>query len=287
MSEQSTPEKDEQLNMRTLVVNGQQFLTDLPEGVELFGEDTNDATKHPLNPRDLDKLDPGAYTIYFAGEDQLEPYVPARSIVMRHGPKGLVVDSESFTPTFDGDSAGWVFRLGSERLLHALGYEFASDESDSYISGVPTPETLRKAAAEYGVEVEFFDEKEIRSPEYLATVADGKYPVSYAYFDHDIGDDHITAFLLGGGLLKGSLSRVAQDALQLDRVEQDRITAEIDNFTGLYRGAIAEGVDAPMSSDGKTGRQYVHESGKEMGLTESEIEDMLQVGLARSKDFAV
>lgn len=116
--------------------------------------------------------------------------------------------------------------------MQALGYEFADDESGLYISGAPTPETLRKAAAEYGVEVVFFDEKEIRSPEYLTAISEDKYPMSYDYYDHDIGDDHITAFLLGGEQLKDNLSRVAQDALELDRTEQDRITAEIDTFQG-------------------------------------------------------
>jgi len=279
-----TTEADASSKGRPLIVGDQQFLTDLPDDVEPFTPDTIDATTAPLNPKDLDKLQPGAYTIYFVGEDQVEPYVPARSIVMRDGPKGLVVDSESFTPTFDGNSAGWTFPIGSEKLLQALGYEFATDESDPYIFGVPTPETLRKAAAEYGVEVEFFDEKEIRSPDYLAVIAKDKYPVSYAYFDHDIGDDHITAFLLGGGLLKDSLSRVAQDALQLDRTEQDRVTAEIDTFTGLYRLAIAVGVDNPVDST-HTGRQRVHEAGQRIGLTETEINKLLQVGVAKAEQF--
>lgn len=278
------PEADTPFSGRPLVVGDQQFITDLPDDVEPFTADATDATTHPLNPRDLDKLDPGAYTIYFAGEDQIEPYVPARSIIMRSGPKGLVVDSECFTPTFD-DETGLDFPVGSEKILQALGYEFADDGSDPYIFGVPTPETLRKAAAEYGVEVEFFDEKEIRSPEYLTAIAGGRYPVSYEYFDHDIGDDHITAFLLGGALLKGNLQHVAQGALRLDRAEQDRITAEIDTFTGLYRGAIAAGLDAPMSSGGKTGREWVYESGARLGFTESEVEELLQVGLTKAEQF--
>ncbi len=284
-SENIAPETEASFLGRPLVVDNQQFLTDLPDDVEPFTPDTLDATTDPLNPKDLDKLQPGAYTIYFAGDDQVEPYVPARSIIMRNGPKGLVVDSESFAPTFDGNPAGWVFPTGSEGLLQALGYEFADDESGLYISGAPTPETLRKAAAEYGVEVVFFDEKEIRSPEYLTAISEGKYPVSYDYYDHDIGDDHITAFLLGGKLLKDSLSRVAQDALKLERTEQDRITAEIDTFTGLFRLTIATGVDAPMSSGGKSGRQWTHESGRRLGLTETEIEDMLHAGVTNAEQF--
>ncbi len=282
----AAPEADTPFSGRPLMVGQQQFLTDLPDGVEPFTADTTDATKHPLNPRNLDKLQPGEYTIYFAGDDQVEPYVPARSIVMRHGPKGLVVDSESFTPTFDGDSAGWTLLAGNESkgLLQSLGYEFASDESGLYISGVPTPETFRTAAAEHGIEVVFFEEKDIRSPEYLATIAGGKYPVSYDYFDHDIGDDHITAFLLGGTPLKESLQRVAKGALQLNRAEQDRVTAEIDNFTALYRGAINLAVDNDITGSKKY-HEWVHQSGTRLGLTEAEIEEMLRVGAINAKQF--
>jgi len=286
MSEQPKPEKDTTLDSRTLTVNGQQFLTDLPEGVEPFSEHAVDVTTSPLNPKDLDKLEVRAYEIYFAGDDQVEQYVPARSIIMRNGPKGLVVDSECFTPTFDAGSDGWTFIAGSEGLLHALGYELDGDESGSRISGIPTPGTLRSAAAEQGVEVEFFEEKEIRSPEYLETIGVGKYPVSYAYFDHDIGDDHITAFLLGGVPLKDSLRHVAQNAMKASREIQDQITAKIDYFTGLYRGAISLGPDV-INGGGKTSRQWLHETGKEIGLTESEIDDMLQVGLTRAKEFAI
>ncbi len=286
--ENLTPEGDTSLDRRPLIIGDQHFLTDLPDGVEPFTADTTDATTNPLNPKDLDKLEPGAYTIYFAGDDQVEPYVPARSIIMRSGPKGLVVDSECFTPTFDDDSAGWTLLAGNESqgLLQSLGYEFASDESGSYISGIPTPETFRKAAAEHGIEVVFFDEKDIRSPEYLAAIAEGKYPVSYDYFDHDIGDDHITAFLLGGAPLRESLQRIAQGALQLDRAEQDRITAEIDSFTGLYRGAINVEVDRDTVGSKKY-REWIHESGAKLGLTESEIEEVLASGIAKAEQFKI
>lgn len=286
MNEQETPEVDVPLHGRELLVNGQRYLTDLPEGVEPFGVDAHDATTDNLNPKDLDKLLPKAYTIYFADKDQSEPYVVARSVIMRQGSKGMVVDSECFTPTFGKEDAErWTFLEGSEGLLLALGYELTSDESGSYISGIPTPETLRAAAAEQGVEVEFFEEKEIRSPEYLATIAEGKYPVSYAYFDHDIGDDHITAFVLGGVPMKAGLQRVAQRALGLDRAQQDKLTANIDAFTNLYRGVISAGVDINMTQ-GKTGREWVHESGKQIGLTETEVEDMLQTGIAKAQELA-
>lgn len=286
MNEQELPELDNPLAGRELIVNGQRYITDLPEGVELFGAETTDITTEPLNPKDLDRLLPKAYTIYFADKDQQEDYVVARSVILRQSSNGMVVDAECFAPTFGEDTSPWTFLGDSEGLLLALGYELSEDESGMYISGVPTPETLQSAAAKQGIDIEFFDGKEIHTPEYLGAIARGKYPVAYGYFDHDIGDDHITAFLLGGDSLRNCLQRVAQSALQLDRAEQDKLTADIDAFTNLYRGVISAGVDTNMAA-GKTGREWVLEAGKRIGLTEVEIEDMLRAGVEKTNERSI
>lgn len=73
-------------------------------------------------------------------------------------------------------------------------------------------------------------------------------------------------------------------ALNLDRREQDRLTADIDSFTNLYRSVLSAGVDVNMTNN-KTGRQWVYESGKRIDLTDAEIEATLQEGITKSRDL--
>lgn len=286
MIEATRHEEEATHHLRDLVINGQVYETDLPTYVNPFNSDATDITTDMLNPRDLDLLAPGSYTISFAGEDQVKPYVVARSIIISEGPQGLVVDRETFNPAFGDDSQlGWTLLPDGIQIMQSLGYAIGEDELGCYISGIPTPQTFQRAAAKQGIEIEFFDQKEIRSPDYLLAFSQGNYPVSYAYYDHDISDDHITALVLGGEPIMRSLKRIAGEGLNRDREFQDSLTAGIDTYTMVYRAAISTGLNTIMAQD-KTAQEWVHQVGQEIGLTVDEINAILAAGRTK-RDLTV
>ena len=269
---------------------GQLYATDLPEDIQVFGPETTDVTTNLINPRDLDKLGPGNWSYTFAGPDQEAPYVVARSVITREGPKGLVIDSDSLFPSYDEGIDRWTYEGGGAKILRALGYELSLDANGKeVVTGVPTPETLRKAAAEQGIDIEFFDEGEqIQGPKYLDAFARGKYPVSYMYYDHDISDDHFTALVLGGDSMKAGLQRVAQEALKQDEDTQHITASGMDAFTSYYKWAFAYGLDTLVEDTDLTARELVVRGGQQYcGLTEAEVEDMFEVGIAKAKELGM
>lgn len=286
----STTEETPQGPTHEIELGGQLYVTDLPEDIKVFGPETTDATTNLLNPRDLDKLGVGNWTFKFAGADQEAPHVVARSVITREGPKGLVIDSDSLFPSYEDGIDHWTYEGGGAEILRTLGYELSPDASGKeVVTGVPTPETLRKAAAEQGIDVEFFDEGEqIQGPKYLDAFARGKYPVSYMYYDHDISDDHFTALVLGGDSMKAGLRRVAQEALEQDEDTQHITASGIDAFTSYYKWAFAYGLDNEVKETGLTAKELVIKAGKPYcGLTEAEVEDMFEAGIAKAKELGM
>lgn len=284
MSEQFTDNSEiQQLPTRELIIGGELYTTDLPAGVEIFSQDAKSATHDPLNMRDLDKLEPGNYSIWFAGEDQEAPYVVARSVIMRQGPKGLVIDRDCYAPPFDEEGKpvnNWPLGKSTSPVMLALGFEIGTDEHGRRVTSVPTPNTLYAAAAEQGVTIEFFEEEEIRTPEYLGANSRGNQPVSYAFYDHDAGDDHITARVLGGEPMTAGLQRISTEALKQNKDVQDSCTLGIDSFTGVFREALSHGLDTDWA--GWSAKEWVMSEGLLIGLTEPEIEAMLEVGISNA-----
>lgn len=270
-----------------LLTDAGRFLTNLPPTVDLFCDGIEDITTDAINPRDLDKLAVGDYSIWFADSDQVEPYVLARSINLRNGSQGPVIDTASWAPHQNQTrQIYWTHMSENPVVLKLLGYEFSDNNDDLDISAVPTPQTLKKAAAKMGVNVVFFEEYDIKSPQYLGELSQGNYSVSYANYEHDISEDHLLAFTLCGDALKLGLQAVANKALLLDRPKQNLITKKIDYFTGMLSVLLC-GLHSSWAAKLSDDIQILNDVGGEIGLDQNTVDQILLAGGSKAEALGV
>jgi|GEM_PF-908422 len=249
-------------SVRPLELNGKRCMTDLPVGVEVFEDVTEEMADittvalATLRPTALDTIPVGKFSV--TGEletfdDNFQPITMTlnRPIEAAQTDKGKVVSTESFGKLQDE----WKLQPDMGDLMEALGY--VTETSDGYrrITAIPTPDTIKRAASKLGVDIKLFpDDGYIPGIDYLQTFADGQYPVSTGkseFYKHDIEDDHLTSMALGGEPLKSALRTVAAAALQQGEAVIDDTARGIDSLTNALRGVVATSSEFLGSAFGK------------------------------------
>ncbi len=243
---------------RRVEIAGHSYTTNLPEGTYPFYEHGGQGslTEIELSPNRLDELTEGTYIVSETPADVsqtgTEPYT--RTIIIRQNEHGKAIDTKSFSrPDLLGMDPS------TAQYFSKLGYEF----DDTLVNGkltpsaVPTPETIKTAAKELGVDIEIFEEGLISPTDYLHTLANGKFPVSGAsesYYRHDASDTHLKVMLLGGTEIRSVLAEAASRALSAGGSTVGEATGAIDMYT-----------DALSDIYNELG--YSHSSAIELGLT--------------------
>lgn len=261
-------------DIRTIIVGSQVYETDLPAGIDIFEEPHS--FKKPLHealsPSALDELPVGIF--HFSGEtteiDESFQNVTRsieREIQVIETDKGKVIGVESF-----GKNADWRMQPDTGKLMSALGYVIDGEAGRARIIAVPTPETVKKAAQDIGVEIEFFPKDGyIPGSQYLQTYVDGKYPVAMgeaSFYQHDIEDDHLTAMALGGVHLRDALKSASETALLKDEKTIDHVAQTIDSYTASLRAVVSSHSELLGEAYGDArGRTTLIDIGEEIGIT--------------------
>lgn len=261
--------------LKEQVIDGFSVKTNLPEHSSLF--DSSDTSEHlfarPLLPSAVDAIPVGEYRMESYYSD--DPYYD-RVIIVSEDEEGKYVN---------GMELGLFNNIGgSQKLMETLGYKLG--HKSGHDTQVPTPNTLQKNARKLGVEIEYFpDQGLIESNDYLRAFAKGKYPVSTGnakYYSHDTQDDHLTAVVLGGELLRDALQGVASEALA-EGMELDEYAMAIDTFTADLRGAVA-----PTNNDKhKFFAQELRFVGRGLGFEDETIDAILETAKAKGREFGM
>ena len=157
------PVAEDAATERTITVDGQEYQTNLPDGVQLITDGGSarylDLEQKPLLPGDFDALQPGTY--FIRGErEKMDDFKPEPEMVPveRH----IEVKESEFGKTISRESLGerWSIEPDAAELMQTLGYEVVQTEHGPRISGAPTPETVKAAAGLAGVDIRFFDDVE-------------------------------------------------------------------------------------------------------------------------------
>lgn len=280
----------------TTMVNGREYATNLPVGLDVFeaadyGLDRLEEA--PLAPSKLDTIPVGRFSVSGTEEQADEfltkkPVAVSRMIVARETDKGKVIELESF----GSEAYDWRLQPDTSELMTALGYVIARNEAGyDTIAAVPTPETVKKAAADHGVQVEFFPEHGyVPGSKYLTAFKEGKYPASSGksvQYKHDIEDDHLTAMVLGGEPLKEALSVAATAALETnDGSTIDTMSQSIDIFTATLRAVISSHSQLLGEAYGKeSGRRTLKECGEACGIAPEVTAQILATAQAKAHTF--
>ncbi len=278
------PVAEDAATERTITVDGQEYQTNLPDGVQLITDGGSarylDLEQKPLLPGDFDALQPGTY--FIRGErEKMDDFKPEPEMVPveRH----IEVKESEFGKTISRESLGerWSIEPDAAELMQTLGYEVVQTEHGPRISGAPTPETVKAAAGLAGVDIRFFDDVEtIQGSDYLQTIAEGQYPASTKseiMYKHDIEDDHLTTMVLGGEPLKQALVVVAQNALEKGGDLVDDTAMGIDTFTATIRGVISTHHELLGEAYGlEMGRRTVIQAGERIGIPPEETLKILE-----------
>ncbi|MDB5163977.1 MAG: hypothetical protein JWS12_595 [Candidatus Saccharibacteria bacterium] len=271
-------------------IGGNTYQTNLPKSVHPL-EDTGSRLTQSLRPTELDKLPVGSFEIsgtepdYNDDGDKIERAV-SRNITVKESEHGKVISADSFYRVWLGAQPD------AAALMTALGYEVKSENGNTKILGVPTPDTVKRAAAKLGVDIAFFpDDDYILGRDYLQAYVDEKYPASLkkeSIYEHDITDDHLTAMVLGGAPLKEALRDVSAQALQADQVTVDKCASNIDKFTATLRAVVSihgELLGEPYGIE--QGRRTLIETGALLGLSTETVGDILAVSQENGRKFGL
>ena len=263
---------------RPIVIDGREYQTNLPEGVQLIEPKGNSLKSAELIPKDFDALRPGKYIVHGGAEKGTNGEISEeiRRIEVRENESGMTI-------LCDPPLGNIPVERDALELMQALGFDVSWGVGGRPIAGVPTPETIKAAAALLGVEIQLFPEtNSISGPDYLRAFADGKYPVStksYYYYRHDIGDNHITAMVLGGEPLKQALAEVATRVLagthELGNI--DGTASAIDAFTAALRAVVSETeLSFKEAYRSQSGRSTLIKRGEALGLTAEKTQEILE-----------
>lgn len=270
---------------------GREVVSDLPNGINPFDDEQASSLRTTsLRPMELAKLPEGEYTVteVLDEEDNFFDELPQkRTLVVFDTEAGKAVAEESFQ--FD-------FNLvpGTSKIMRGLGYEVAEIDGHESIVAVPTPETVKHAAEQLGVSVELYPETGyINAPEYLGTFARGAYPIAggnESNYGHDIGDDHLTAMVLGGEPLRDVLQEVSQEALDSNNPElMKSVTADIDTFTGELRRIVSPGQQASLGEAYSEQKGYYTflDTANKLGLSKDQVDIILTKAIATAEKFGM
>lgn len=202
---------------------GEHAITTVPESVDLLGPDLRG-----IKPNGLDHIEPGSYDVELLDSPNSE--MATRKIIVKDLGDGNRSVNES---AFKLDLGVVGFSDGGKKILSNVGFGFSENEEVYY----PSPQTLKRLAAEQGVDVELTQSGLISSKEFLGLYADKKYPVGTGaqfYYLHDIQDDHLPGIICGGEELANVLARVSSDALASgNEATMNQTTVGIDFLTTL------------------------------------------------------
>lgn len=266
---------------RVIEIAGQQVETDLPpnaediflpfelpvydaDGQEVLVGSRSNITWRPLIPARLDKLEARTYHAKVVadplGERVDTQLFRERVIEVKDGPRGKVISEAAL------ESFAIYDEVDSPKLLELLGFIF----DDGELRYVPTPETVGKNAQELGVALLFFpDQAIINGKEFLEAHEDGKHPVSTLgaqLYGHDIGDDHLTARIIGGEPLTEALKVSARKGLQSDS-DIDDFAERVDEYTGALNTVVRVGeFDHDEDYLTENGRQMLIDIGEQIGI---------------------
>ncbi len=269
-------------DLRVIELGRKQYKTNVPEDIELY--DTGDIIFPPrIHIAELDKLTAGDFTltgsIQYQDREGTHTQELIDKLTIYETPQGKAVSEAPL----DGGT-GWIMAQKSAPLMEALGFVVGDKNGHvEEVKAVPTPLSLKAAAAKLGVDVIFFDKVvKINGTDYLKAYADKKYPVSFGYYQHDVEDDHVTGVVLGGEPLKLALSNFATEAL---RQSDDKAISQgallIDVFTALLRNSM---VSDSIAQDSRKGLYRVGES---MEMPREQIDGILTEAESRAKLFGI
>jgi hypothetical protein len=275
---------------RDIKIGENLYHTNLPEELDLFEDKVSRPLQHPLRPTELDKLPVGSF--FLSRQEEMEDDLGIKStresqrrITVFNTEHGKAIDASSFT-------GEWSIGRGMGKLMSAMGYVVKEDNGQETITAIPTPDTLKAATHDLGVEVEYIpDEGTISGRKYLGVYAQGKYPISTATesdYSHDSEDDHLTAMILGGDPLKIALKDVAIDALSKDDEVVRIKTMLTDRFTATLRAVVAAHHELLGEAYGREqGRRTLLTLGKDLGLTDEVTGKILSTAQENARKFGL
>ena len=275
----TTPQAQETTGDRPIIIGGTEYQTNIPDGIDVLHIPNDSALEYStVIPSGLDSLSPGEYTTHGL-EDSGDFFAGGK----QESEKKIKINLNQYGKTVSSDSLRARFMLSQDagQLVQVVGFDVSEANSGVFISGIPTPETVKSACSLVGVDVRLMPEfKTIPGEDYLGAFAAEQYPVATAdenSYAHDIEDDHITAMVLGGEPLKKALATAAKEALSTgDQNMIKKRTYEIDNFTATLRGVVSDCVSLLGEAYGsEMGRATLIKSGQAMGLEPETVEEIL------------
>lgn len=290
----STVESQTEKINREIMIGDKVYETDLPEGIDPIGSPDAQGLEAEvflqramLIPQALDKIPEGEFVIKDRGSNS------ERKIIATATPDGMSINIDAFY------GASINLHTGDAHILMGkLGYAIKHVVIDGFdygyrIVGVPTPETIKKAAAKLGVKIKLLtgrrgevEKGKLEYSDYLQAFAEGQYPVSVGeigYYGHDIQDDHLSSMVLGGDPLKKALREAASSALKSrDEGKMKSATANIDRFTAALRRTLNENPEEP---DFQLNEAY--SSGRELGISDETIGNIMQTVRSKAKEFGM
>jgi hypothetical protein len=276
-----------QRTIRPIEFGDIRYLTDLPQGLDPFQErdegswrNGSPGLRDSLRPSVLDELPVGDSHIYYdwgpeAGVGQSGQ--TERTITVIATNKGKAI---SYSSIDSSDRTAHVSRDG-EALMAELGYVVGEETGHKRVVAYPTPETVKAAAASFGIVIhEFPALGEIPPALFLQAYADGEYPIStgeHEYYLHDIEDGHLTALILGGEPLKRALKEAAHGALvKGDEESINKCTREIDNLTDFLESTLIDPLSFQASYLGMAQR---------LGISPISAQEILATAQANQRKF--
>lgn len=292
---------EEPRQTHTIERHGVEYQTDLPEGIDIFKDNEYaEPLEEELILAETDKLPIGTYTVTgqkdvsdgFGGE-QIRDISRTISIVPVESGKAVTIESL-------GDRVLWPLQVGTGDLLNDMGYVVDDVEGEQTLVAVPTPETAQAAVKKLGVDLEYLETDEegyIDGKSYLTSYAAGKYPASKKHYQHDVEDDHLTAMVLGGDLLRDTLQTAARESLVdgdqiafnedgVTKTKIDLAASRLDDFTATLRGVIAPHRElAGEQFSAHNGRRTLRNAGAALNIDAETVDAILATTLASAKKY--
>ncbi len=269
---------------------GDDYETNLPADVNIFDSTDSRMPWESINPGKLDDLPEGEYFIKGTNPANGDPVDKSMEIVLNNDGKYLPT---GYGRQFGNLNPSLSFGTGTEPLLALVGFAFTEQGTL-----VPTPITVQRHLKDAGVEAELFADTGVIPPEdYVRSFRDGKYPISTgeeAYYAHDISDDHVTGVVLGGELLRDSLSKTLElvfsedGRLQISKEELGALAEGIDRFTQTLRAVTTSSTVTLGEGYGKEkGRQTLLNKGATIGFDSDTVSQILEASQKRALDLGL
>ena len=239
-----------------------------------------------IPPARMDDFAEGTTTISGVIQEEVDDMGAVEDVVIKRAieiiptERGRTISLESLGKS----DPYWETMPDTYRLMESLG--FVTTEAEGIVA-IPTPETVKNAAKELGVEIAFFPNTDVLSSEdYLATFAAGKYPVSLKHhYKHDITDDHLTGTVLGGEPLKNALKEAAIRYLGADTETVNDATVSIDALTNILRKIVSKSVDDDVPYRAERGRATFHKIAALLDISPEVADEIIATAQKNGRAF--